>query len=606
MKKYFRTIRACASVLPAGDKRKIFTATTVQVALSFLDLVGVALIGIVGAISITGIQSQKPGVTTGKILSALNLETFDFYTQVIALSTLSVIFLVGRTALSMLFTRKYLRFLGNRSALITSALFSKLISQSILEVQRRSTQETLFLLTEGVRRITVGVLGNFVFLVADLSLLTVLTLGLFFVDPIVAIVTFMLFGAVAVALHFSMAKKSRDMGRISSHIAISSNRHIVEAINSYREMYVRDRKSFYAREIEVERTKLSMNDAHLAFMPMISKYVLESAVVIGAFMIAGLQFALNDARHAIGTLAIFMVAGSRIGPAIMRVQQGLLQIGTAIGSAEPTLRLVQELEGVHVSLNTTSNLDTEHKGFDPNIEVTDLKFTYPDSPKVGINNVNLSLKAGQSLAIVGSSGAGKTTLVDLILGILTPSNGEVRIGGLPPTEAISKWPGGISYVPQDVAIIDGSVRQNISMGFSDELIPESQIWNALENARLLDFVNALPSGLDSHVGDQGSKISGGERQRIGIARALLSNPKLLILDEATSSLDGGTETEISDSIQLIKGKVTVVMIAHRLSTVRNADLVMYLEKGHPLIIDTFEEVRKKIPNFDAQAKLMGL
>jgi ABC-type multidrug transport system fused ATPase/permease subunit len=144
------------------------------------------------------------------------------------------------------------------------------------------------------------------------------------------------------------------------------------------------------------------------------------------------------------------------------------------------------------------------------------------------------------------------------------------------------------------------------MGYSEELIPDSQLWSAVESARLLDFVNNLPGGLDSHVGDQGSKISGGERQRIGIARALLTNPKLLILDEATSSLDGGTETEISDAIQLIKGKVTVVMIAHRLSTVRNADLVMYLENGHPLIIDSFEEVRKRIPKFDAQAKLMGL
>ncbi len=144
------------------------------------------------------------------------------------------------------------------------------------------------------------------------------------------------------------------------------------------------------------------------------------------------------------------------------------------------------------------------------------------------------------------------------------------------------------------------------MGFSEELIPDSRIWSALESARLVDFVTALPGGLDSHVGDQGSKISGGERQRIGIARALLSNPKLLILDEATSSLDGGTETEISDSIQLIKGKVTVVLIAHRLSTVRNADLVMYLESGHPQIIDTFEEVRKRVPNFDTQARSMGL
>jgi ABC-type multidrug transport system fused ATPase/permease subunit len=144
------------------------------------------------------------------------------------------------------------------------------------------------------------------------------------------------------------------------------------------------------------------------------------------------------------------------------------------------------------------------------------------------------------------------------------------------------------------------------MGFPAGEILDAQVWQSLEEAKLLSFVQSLPDGIDSQIGDKGSKISGGERQRIGIARALLTNPKLLILDEATSSLDGSTEAEISESIQQIKGKVTVVMIAHRLSTVRNADEVLYLENGHCLAMGTFDEVRSQIPNFDVQAKLMGL
>lgn len=606
MNKYFGAVRACASILPKGDKSKIFAVTTVQVALSFLDLIGVALVGIVGAISITGIQSQQPGNRTEQVLSFLHLGNLDFYKQVIVLSILSAVFLIGRTILSMVFTRKYLRFLGNRSALITSTLFSRLISQDILEVQKRNTQETLFLLTEGVRRITVGVLGNFVFLVADLSLLTVLTLGLLLLDPIVAIVTFLLFGSVAVILHYSMAKKSQRLGRFNSEISIASNKHIVEAINSYREMYVRDRKSFYAKTIESERFKLSINDAHLAFMPMISKYVLESAVVVGAFLIAGLQFALNDSRHAIATLAIFMAAGSRIGPAIMRVQQGLIQIGIAIGSAEPTLSMARDLGSSEITFSSVENLDVEHAGFTPNINAKNLNFTYPNSSKPGIQDISFELGSGQSLAIVGSSGAGKTTLVDLLLGILNPSSGSVLIGGISPGDAIKNWPGSISYVPQDVALIDGTIRENICMGFRVDQITDAQLWKALDDARLREFVQSLPDGLNSEIGDHGSKISGGERQRIGIARALLSNPKLLVLDEATSSLDGGTEAEISESIQLIKGKVTVVMIAHRLSTVRNSDRVMYLDNGRSIVIGSFDEVRQKIPNFDIQARLMGL
>jgi ABC-type multidrug transport system fused ATPase/permease subunit len=606
MNKYIEAVRASASILPKGDKRKIVTVTLVQIALSFLDLIGVALVGIVGAISITGIQSQQPGNRTEKVLNLLHLGSLDYYKQVVVLSILSAVFLVGRTVLSMIFTRKYLRFLGNRSASITSKLFSRLIAQNILEVQKRNTQETLFLLTEGVRRITIGVLGNFVFLVADLSLLVVLTAGLLLLDPLVAIVTFFLFGFVATILHYSMAKNSQKLGKYNSIISISSNKNIVEAINSYREMYVRNRKSYYARTIENERYKLSMNDAHLAFMPMISKYVLESAVVIGAFVIAGLQFAINDARHAIATLAIFMAAGSRIGPAIMRVQQGLIQIGIAIGSAEPTLRMAKELGEADYPSTTENSLDFIHSGFIPKIQVTDLSFTYPESPSIGIDKVSFMVEPGKSLAIVGSSGAGKTTLVDLILGILNPSIGLVKISGVAPNEAIAKWPGSISYVSQDVAIIDGSVRENICMGFPAGEIADAQVWQSLEEAKLLSFVQSLPDGLDSEIGDKGSKISGGERQRIGIARALLTNPKLLVLDEATSSLDGSTEAEISESIQQIKGKVTVVMIAHRLSTVRNADEVLYLENGHSLAMGTFNEVRSQIPNFDIQAKLMGL
>lgn len=606
MNKYIEAVRASASILPQGDKRKIITVTLVQIALSFLDLIGVALVGIVGAISITGIQSQQPGIRTEQVLTFLYLGNLDFYKQVIALSILSAVFLVGRTVLSMIFTRKYLKFLANRSAFITSTLFSRLIAQNILEVQKRNTQETLFLLTEGVRRITVGVLGNFVFLISDLSLLIVLTAGLLYLDPIVAVITFILFGSVAMILHYSMSKKSQRFGRINSEISISSNKHIVEAISSYREMYVRNRKSYYARSIEEERYQLSMNDAHLAFMPMISKYVLESAVVIGAFIIAGLQFAINDARHAIATLAIFMAAGSRIGPALLRVQQGLIQIGIAIGSAEPTLKMARELE-TSANLSVSDDvIDFDHDGFIPIIDVKELKFKYPNSSKIGIEGVSFAVKPGQSLAIVGSSGAGKTTLVDLILGILIPQHGTVEISGLAPNEAIAKWPGSIAYVPQDVSILDGSVRENICMGFPTGIVPDAQLWRALEDAKLLPFVKSLPDGLDSQIGDKGSKISGGERQRIGIARALLSNPKLLILDEATSSLDGGTEAEISESIQLIKGKVTVVMIAHRLSTVRNADAVLYLDNGRSLVIGSFEEVRQQIPDFDTQAKLMGL
>jgi ABC-type multidrug transport system fused ATPase/permease subunit len=606
MNSYATAVRASLSVLPNSDRRRIAMVTVVQICLSFLDLIGVVLIGIVGALSVTGIQSQAPGTRTNQVLTLLHISNLGFYKQVIFLSVLAVIFLISRTVLSMIFTQRYLQFLGRRSAAITSGLFSKLINQDILSVKRLNSQETLFLVTEGVRRITVGILGNIVFLISDFSLLLVLTLGLVFVDPIVALVTFVLFGAIALILHIAMSAKAKKLGEVNSNLAIASNKKIIEAINSYREISVRNRRNYYSREIENQRFAVSHNDALLAFMPMISKYVLEGAVVIGAFAIAALQFALNDARHAVATLTIFMAAGSRIGPALMRVQQGVIQIGISIGTATKTIELISNLKNVKAQNETRDIFSTQHENFEPRLEIKNLDFSYNRDSEMQIADMSLTLEPGKTLAVVGSSGAGKTTLVDLIIGILEPQGGSIEIGGQKPSRAIELWPGGISYVPQEVSLIDGSIRENLCMGYPVNAITDEQIWNSIDRASLREFVEKSPLGLETPIGEDGSRISGGQRQRIGIARALITNPRLLILDEATSSLDGNTEAAISDSLDKLKNEVTLVVIAHRLSTVRNADLVIYLDKGEVMKLGNFDEVRNAIPEFDNQAKLMGL
>ena len=194
----------------------------------------------------------------------------------------------------------------------------------------------------------------------------------------------------------------------------------------------------------------------------------------------------------------------------------------------------------------------------------------------------------------------------LLLGVLKPDSGKILISGHDPQSTISKWSGAISYVPQDVMISNGTIRENVGLGFPTNVVTDDLVNSALKVAALDEYVKELVENLDTPVGERGVKMSGGQRQRLGIARAMFTKPTLLVLDEATSSLDGETEASVADAIKNLKGKVTVVMIAHRLSTVKNADLVVYMHNGELIAQGTFNEVRDKVPDFDRQAKLMGL
>jgi ABC-type bacteriocin/lantibiotic exporter with double-glycine peptidase domain len=242
----------------------------------------------------------------------------------------------------------------------------------------------------------------------------------------------------------------------------------------------------------------------------------------------------------------------------------------------------------------------------PSVEISNLYLKYPNNENYSLENINLSIPERGVVAIVGPSAAGKTSLVDVLLGIISPTSGEVKISKLTPLQVIDNWPNAISYVPQTIFVADTSLRKNIALGYPDSQINEDQVLEAIAGAQLNDLLSSLPDGLDTQLGENGNTLSGGQRQRLGIARALYSRPNLIVLDEATSSLDAETEQQIANSISNMKESATVILIAHRLSTVRNADMVCYLEQGKIQFTGTFEQVRSEVPQFDQQAKLMGL
>lgn len=594
-------------VLALNDRRKIFLITFGQVSLSLLDLLGVVIFGVLGALTVTGVQSQDPSSRVALALKLLNLRDAPFQSQVAILAILATFFLLARTILSIFYSRKSLHFLSSRSAYISSKLTEQLLNQSLLTVQSKSSQQVLFSLTAGVVGVTVGIIGSVVALTSDFSLLLILTVALFLVDPLIAISTFVIFTAIGFSLYFLMHRRARRLGAREAHLTMLSNQKILESLLTFRETVVRHRQQYYASEISKLRYEIASIQAEQAFIPNIAKYVIEISVVVGALLIAAMQFLIFDASHAAATLAVFIAAGSRIAPAVLRVQQGLIQIKSNSAPANMALSLIDEI-GLLSRDESTQNEDQDwnHYEMHPDISIKSITLTYPNRFDPAISKLSLQISSGSVVAFVGPSGAGKSTLADLILGVLEPDSGTVHISELSPKETVTKWPGSVSYMPQDVSLIEGTIRENVSLGYPVSLATDARVLSCLEKAQLIELINELPNGIDSIIGERGTSLSGGQRQRLGIARALFTNPRLLVLDEATSALDSQTEALISNSINLLKGRVTVILIAHRLSTIRDADQIFYINNGQIQAFGNFEEVRAKIPDFESQANLSGL
>lgn len=592
------------SMLERSEKKKLGLVCITQTLLGFLDLIGVAIIGLVGTLAVKGIQSQTPTGNIAKLLDAIQLSSFSFQIQIALLGLVAATILIVRSLFSMFLSRKILFFLSYKAASMSSRLVKELLARNMAEIQRKTSQETLYAVTTGVSVLMLNVVaaGSAVF--ADTFLLLIFSIGLFVFDPLMASSTLILFGLVSIILYLVTQKRASELGEYSAQVTISSNKKILEVINSFREIYVHDLQHNYADHITQTRNELAEASAELTFIPNISKYVIEITLVAGGVAISAIQFLMHDAIQAVSTLAVFLAAASRIAPAILRLQSGSLAIKSSVGIAKSTLELIQALSPLADRLLITRKLEVNHSGFNPSISLKDVGFSYLNSSVPTLSNVSLEISPGNQVAIVGSSGAGKSTLVDLMLGLRGNDTGQIFIGGLTPGEAIKKWPGAISYVPQNVYVSDSTILSNVAFGYEE--INIDLVWEALEIAQLSEFVKSLPLGIETSVGESGNMISGGERQRLGIARALYTKPKLLILDEATSSLDAQTEVAISKAISKLRGDVTIIMIAHRLSSVKNADQVVYLQNGNIVAKGSFSEVKSAVPDFEQQASLMGL
>lgn len=585
-------------------RKKLLSIALIQIILGGLDLIGVGLIGLIGALSVTGVKSGLPGGRLESILRIIGLSGMSFQQQVAILGVLAVLFLVGKTVISAIFTKRILYFLGLQGTVISHKIFMLSMSKSYLFIRNRNLQELIYQSSNGVTALSIGVVGGALNLIADISMTLIIGTALLIIDPTIAVITFSIFTLVMLGLNKAIQNRSRELGVLHTELSIESINRYEQAYKLYREIHLSNISEQFEREIDELRRRFSSVAAEISFLPSLSKYVIETTIVIGALILSAYQFLAEDSSHAVATLSVFLAAGTRIAPALLRIQQGILTVKNSSGAAAGTMSLIEELSK---SPNHFLRKQVEKKNlFVPSISVSNLHFKFAEKGSDYLfDDLNLELAPGSRTAFVGPSGSGKSTLVDIMLGIISPTSGDVRISGVSAKDVHAKWPGSIGFVPQDVWIIDGSIKDNILIG-RDEHVSNEAISAAILNADLTEFIASLPQRLETVVGKDGQALSGGQRQRIGIARALASNPSILILDEATSSLDSSSEQSITTSIAKLSQNITVIVIAHRLSSIREFQNIVYLDRGKILASGSFVEVCARVPDFELNAKAMGL
>ena len=597
------SVYSAFNLFDSGAKKKLIRISILQVALGGLDLIGVGLIGIIGALSVTGVKSGLPGGRLQDVISMLGLSSFSFQMQVALLGFLAVIVLVGKTIISAIYTRRIFRFLGFQAALLSTNIVKTLLEKSVLFSKSRNIQELIFVSSTGTNALSIGLIGGVITLTSDISLTLIIGLSLLVIDPAIAFTSYAIFGLVFFVLNKSTQEKSRKLGREQSEKSVESNRILEETIRLFREIELSNHAEKVVNRIRINRTKLSEIAAEVAYLPNLSKYVIETSILVGALLLSAVQFLAQDSSHAVATLAVFIAAGTRIAPALLRIQQGVLLIRNSSGIAGTTIKLIRDLE--NEPNNYSETLNDPGTPFTADINLQNVSFKFSKSANSLLSNISLTIEAGSRIGIVGPSGSGKSTLVDIMLGTIPPTTGSVEISGMNAKDASRIWPRAIGYVPQDVWLIEGTVADNILLGWQDEF-SDSELNEVLLQANLGTMISDLPQGLKTLIGNKGQSLSGGQRQRIGVARALLKKPRLLVMDEATSSLDSHSEHLISQAISNLSKEITVIVIAHRLATVVDLPRIIYLDRGQVLADGTFEQVRSAIPDFDQQARLLGL
>lgn len=468
---------------------------------------------------------------------------------------------------------------------------------------RRSTPDFLRVLNEGVGALHGPiVLGG---VAAVTELITVLVMGavLLAINPLGTLVLGLYFGLSAWALQRSVKSRTRRAGATIIDSALHSNKTALHALGGIKEIKLRHEGEAFVASYEAERMRSAQAMRVNIFVGELPKYVLEILFIVGMGLVTAIAYSQDDPQKALGTVALVGVAGFRVLPSVVRLTASTNMVRAAL----PALDVVEpDLLMANTQVAVPSAQPVERLPLETKLELIDVNFRYAGSDRDVLKGLSLVIPSGSSTALIGTSGAGKTTLVDVILGLHAPDSGTVLADGVDVHKQVAAWQAGLAMVPQDVFLLDESLRENIRFSASPSDHRDPVMDKVVEQAQLGDVVSAAREGLETKVGERGARLSGGQRQRIGIARALYRQPTLLVLDEATSALDNETEHKVTRTLDDLHGQLTMIVVAHRLSTVRHCDQVVILEEGRVRAIGTFAELAESDEYFARMVSLGSL
>ncbi|PKQ17913.1 MAG: ABC transporter ATP-binding protein [Actinobacteria bacterium HGW-Actinobacteria-8] len=440
-------------------------------------------------------------------------------------------------------------------------------------------------------------------LIGEAFTLTTIVVVLGIAQPAIGAVTLVYLGSLGFVLYFWIQRRSREAGRVNIRTSLYTSRLITEMVGAMKELTLRGKNAEVEQVIRNSRSHTVRARANAQFLGQLPRFVLEAGIIGGFVLVGAVGFWTGGAPGAMTGVALFGLAGFRMAPSVVRFQ---VVTSTMANNRDAARRILDEIRDSERALSSARASEEVMLPPSPHVlRVNDISFRYPSASTNAVDHVSIDIEFGKTTALVGASGSGKSTMVDLLLGLLTPSDGQILVDDTPLSHATTAWRKRVGYVPQDVSLFDATVAQNVALCWDDSF-DRDRVRSALDQAQMLESVEARAGGLDAHVGERGLGVSGGQRQRLGIARALYADPAVLVLDEATSALDTATESAVTESLHALHGEVTLIVVAHRLATVKDADQIAFMREGQLIAVGTFDYLVNEVPDFAQQAALAGL